>query len=100
LHFALKTAQGILEGFSLLESNFRQWTNTPKLVQPGRDSYCKVLLASQVICVAFGQIGCGRERILGSMCQSGFKPENSPGTTTVGEVAFRRWAAARQEAGK
>jgi hypothetical protein len=65
LHFALKTAQGILEGFSLLESNFRQWTNTPKLVQPGRDSYCKVLRASQVICVTLEQIRCGRERILG-----------------------------------
>jgi hypothetical protein len=36
LHFALKPAQGIFEGFSLLDSYFRQLNNTPKLVRSGR----------------------------------------------------------------
>jgi hypothetical protein len=32
LHLALKATQGILEGFSLLQSDLRQKANTPKLV--------------------------------------------------------------------
>jgi hypothetical protein len=36
LHFALKPAQGILEGFSLLQSDFCQLNYTPNLVQMGR----------------------------------------------------------------
>jgi hypothetical protein len=47
LHFALEPAQGILEGFALLESYFCQTENTPKPVPLGRDSYCKVLMLSQ-----------------------------------------------------
>ena len=35
LHFTLETAQCIFEGFSLLQSNFGQRTNTPKLVPFG-----------------------------------------------------------------
>ena len=49
LHFALETAQCIFEGFSLLQSNFCQRTDTPKLVLFGRDSYCKVQHTSQEI---------------------------------------------------
>jgi hypothetical protein len=49
LHFALETTQCILEGLSLLQSNFGQRTNTPKLVLFGRDSYCKVQHTSQEI---------------------------------------------------
>jgi len=37
LHFALEPAQGIFEGFTLLNSYFSQLTNTPKLVRCGRD---------------------------------------------------------------
>ena len=33
LHFALKAAQSILEGFTLLQSNFRQSEHTPKPVR-------------------------------------------------------------------
>src|SRR5207237_2145619 len=47
LHLALKTPQCILEGFSLLQSNFSQRTNTPKLVPFVRASYCKVQHTSQ-----------------------------------------------------
>jgi hypothetical protein len=36
LHFALKTAQSILEGFPLLQSNFRQTRHTPKPVRKDR----------------------------------------------------------------
>ena len=35
LHFTLETAQCIFEGFSLLQSDFGQRTNTPKLVPFG-----------------------------------------------------------------
>jgi len=33
LHFALKATQGIFDGFTFLQPDFRQRNNTPKLVQ-------------------------------------------------------------------
>ncbi len=51
LHLALEPAQRILEGFSLLDSYFRQTNYTPKLVPFGPNSYCKVPLASQELCM-------------------------------------------------
>ena len=47
LDLALETAESVFEGFSLLEPHFCQTDYTPKLVPLGRDSYCKVLEASQ-----------------------------------------------------
>jgi len=42
LHFTLEAAQRILEGFTLLNSDFRQLKHTPKPVPFGPDSYYKV----------------------------------------------------------
>jgi hypothetical protein len=50
LDLALETAESIFEGFALLKSYFSQTNYTPKLVPLGRDSYCKVLRASQELC--------------------------------------------------
>jgi hypothetical protein len=51
LDLALEAAQGILEGFSLLQSDFRQNNHTPRLVLVRPDSYCKVRRSkSSVIC--------------------------------------------------
>ena len=42
LHLAFEPAQRVFEGFSLLQSYFRQRNNTPKLALSGPDIYCKV----------------------------------------------------------
>jgi len=55
LYLALETAKSILEGLSLLQSNFSQTNYTPKPVPLGRDSYCKVLRASQEVCQVSGR---------------------------------------------
>ena len=47
LHLALETAQGVLEGFTLLQSNFRQQTH-PQTRPVGPNSYYKDLTGSQV----------------------------------------------------
>lgn len=47
LHFALKSAERILERLTLLDSYFCQTYYTPKLVPFGPVSYCKLPLASQ-----------------------------------------------------
>jgi hypothetical protein len=63
LYLALKPAESIFEGFTLLKSDFSQTNYTPKLVPLGRDSYCKVLRASQVDLSGFlnGEVGKRRE---------------------------------------
>ena len=48
LHLALEAPQRILEGLTLLKSDFCQTDNTPKLVPFGPNSYCKVSTLSQV----------------------------------------------------
>jgi hypothetical protein len=55
LHFALETAQGVLEGFPFLQSNFRQ-TDAPQTRPEGRNSYHKELTGSQV---GEGEKSCG-----------------------------------------
>jgi hypothetical protein len=47
LHFALKTAQSVFEGLTLLQSYFGQKRYTPKLVRVGPVSYYKVPKTSQ-----------------------------------------------------
>jgi len=47
LHFALETAQSVLQGFTLLQSNFRQ-TQHPQTRPEGPNSYYKELTGSQV----------------------------------------------------
>jgi len=54
LHFALKTAQSVFEGFSLLQSDFRQLITPPDSSYLDPDSYCKVLSTSQAVCVTVG----------------------------------------------
>ena len=53
LHLTLKTAERVLKGLALLNSNFSQTNYTPKLVPFGPVSYCKVHRASQVLCNFF-----------------------------------------------
>jgi hypothetical protein len=56
LHLTLEAAQCVLKGLALLQSDFCQRNYTPRLVLFGPDSYCKVLLTSQDLCVTVGQI--------------------------------------------
>jgi len=48
LHLALKTPQSVFEGFSLLQSHFRQRNTPPNSSQFGLVSYCKIPGLSQV----------------------------------------------------
>ena len=55
LHLTLEATKRIFEGFTLLNSYFRQTDYTPKLVPFGPDSYCKVLSLSQELCNGLAQ---------------------------------------------
>ena len=55
LHLAFETPESVFEGFTLLKPNFCQTNYTPKLVQNGRNSYCKVTESSQAQCQNFRQ---------------------------------------------
>jgi hypothetical protein len=55
LHLAFESAQSVLEGLTLLNSDFRQTLHTPKLVLFGPCSYCKLREASQGVTAAFGR---------------------------------------------
>jgi hypothetical protein len=48
LHLALKPPQSVFEGFSLLQSDFRQRNTPPNSSQFGLVSYCKISGLSQV----------------------------------------------------
>ena len=47
LHLALKPPQSVFEGFSLLQSHFRQRNTPPNSSQFGQLSYCKIPILSQ-----------------------------------------------------
>ena len=53
LHFPFKATQCIFKGLTLLNSDFRQLSYTPKPVPFGPDSYCKSRVASQGVCAKF-----------------------------------------------
>src|SRR5271170_1196075 len=57
LHLTLKASECVFEGFSLLQPDFCQRNDTPKLVRRGLIIYCKVRNASQGLCGPEGRTG-------------------------------------------
>lgn len=55
LNLALETSESVFEGLTLLKPDFSQTNYTPKLVQNGPNSYCKVKQSSQAQCQNFRQ---------------------------------------------
>jgi len=55
LNLTLESSESVFEGLTLLKPDFSQTNYTPKLVQNGPNSYCKVKQSSQAQCQNFRQ---------------------------------------------